>query len=249
MVVPVPDQLLGLDDAHVVPLDPAAALGPVRLHPAVARDFLMLREAAAADGIDLRIVSAYRGFDRQLAIWNGKACGERVLLDADERELDALALSPEARVLAIMRWSALPGTSRHHWGSDVDVVDVAALPHGASPSLRAADYAPGGQQALLGRWLEARVDDNPDGLFFRPYDGSGDGVAAEPWHLSHAPLAARCQLAFDASRLREVLAASGIALWETVEKALDGLLLRFARVDATRYPPAWRDVLRARERA
>lgn len=246
---PTTDQLLGLDDAHVARIDDAAALGAVRVHPATARDFLVLRAAAAVDGIDLRIVSGHRGFQRQLAIWNAKARGERVLLDAEERVLDTLELSPDARVLAILRWSALPGTSRHHWGSDIDVVDVAALAPGSTPSLVAADFAPGGPQERLGRWLEMRLDADPASLFFRPYDGAGDGVSGEPWHLSHAPLAARCQSVFDPARLREVLATSGLDLWETVDSALGDLLPRFASVDATRYPPAWRDRLPALGRA
>ncbi len=42
-----------------------------------------------------------------------------------------LASSAEAeRVAAILVWSALPGASRHHWGTDCDVIDAAALPPG-----------------------------------------------------------------------------------------------------------------------
>ncbi len=243
MQTPTPAQLLGLDDAHVVPLEPGSALGAVKLHPTVVEDFLALRERAASDGLDLRVVSGHRGFDRQLAIWNAKALGQRPLLDAHEQELDALGLSPDARTLAILRWSALPGTSRHHWGSDFDVIDLAAFAAGERPSLLAADYARGGVQQRLGQWLEMHLDGNSESRFFRPYDGSGDGVSAEPWHLSHAPLAAHCEAAFDPARLRKVLAATPLELWGSVDGALDRLLTRFARVDATRYPPAWRHVL------
>ena len=35
-----------------------------------------------------------------------------------------------ARIDAILCWSALPGGSRHHWGTDCDVIDAAALPAG-----------------------------------------------------------------------------------------------------------------------
>lgn len=243
MQIPLPDQLLGVNDAHVLPLAPEAAFGSVRLHPATAVAFMALRADAARDGLDLRVVSGFRGFDRQLLIWNAKASGERVLLDDQERELDALRLPAEQRMLAILRWSALPGASRHHWGSDLDVVDASALAPGSGPALRAADYAPGGSQERLGRWLELNVDREPQSVFFRPYDGSGNGVAREPWHLSHAPLAARCQTSIDSVRLRKLLAGSGIALWEVVDATLDGLLTRFAHTDAMRYPAAWRHLL------
>ena len=33
-------------------------------------------------------------------------------------------------MVGILEWSALPGASRHHWGSEFDVFDLAALPEG-----------------------------------------------------------------------------------------------------------------------
>lgn len=240
MDTPSAKQLLGLDDAHVVRLSPEAVLGTVSLHPAAAEAFLALRSEAARDGFDLRVVSGFRSFERQLLIWNAKARGERSLLDADERELDASSLSAEACVLAILRWSALPGASRHHWGSDFDVVDAAALAPGVAPSLCVAEFAAGGMFARLGQWLEERLDRAPDACFFRPYDGTGNGVAREPWHLSYAPLSARCEARFDPAQLRDLLASSGLALGETVDVLLEELIARFAQVDAARYPPSWR---------
>lgn len=243
METPSPEQLLGLDSSHVVLLDPEASIGQVSLHPATARAFLSLRREAACDGLDLRVVSGFRSFERQLLIWNAKARGERALLDADEREIDALSLSPQLRVLAILRWSALPGASRHHWGSDFDIVDAAALAPGARPSLCVADFGSDGMFRQLGAWLDERVDGSPESGFFRPYDGTGGGVSREPWHLSHAPLAAQCQIRFDAPRLRRLLADADLALWATVSTSLEELLARFASVDATRYPPPWRNAL------
>ena len=87
-----------------------------------------MRAAAAADGIDLVAFSSFRDFDRQLAIWNGKFRGERPMQDRAGRPLDALALTPAERVAAILWWSALPGASRHHWGTDIDVMDAARCP-------------------------------------------------------------------------------------------------------------------------
>ncbi len=243
MHIPTADQLLGLDDAHVSILDPAASLGEVSLHPGAAEAFLELRQQAWQAGLDLRVVSGFRSFERQLWIWNAKARGERVLLDDDERELDALSLSPESLMLAILRWSALPGASRHHWGSDFDIVDAAALGPGDRPSLCVAEYVEGGVFAALGRWLDERVDADPGSCFFRPYDGTGSGVAHEPWHLSYAPLSVLCQARMDAGGLRSVLAASGLELWNTVDAELEHLLQRFAVTDARRYPPPWRHLV------
>ncbi|MBR2075692.1 MAG: M15 family metallopeptidase, partial [Fibrobacter sp.] len=88
-----------------------------------------LKDAAAAEGFELRIESAYRPFERQLSIWNRKARGELPLLSAEgvpmERPQDE-----EELMYAILTWSALPGASRHHLGTDLDVVDGRACPEG-----------------------------------------------------------------------------------------------------------------------
>jgi len=52
---------------------------------------------------------------RQAEIWNAKAAGLRPVLDANEQPIDTGTLSERELVFAILRWSALPGASRHHW--------------------------------------------------------------------------------------------------------------------------------------
>jgi hypothetical protein len=96
-------------------------------------------------------------------------------------------MDENALVESILLWSALPGASRHHWGTDLDVIDRAALPEGTRPRLQRGEYLPGGMFALLDDWLAANAADFG---FFRPYDRDRGGVQPEPWHLSFAPLAA-----------------------------------------------------------
>lgn len=178
-----PLQLTGRSATHVAPVAGQACL----LHPEAAQAWLGLQAAALAEGLHLQAVSGFRDFARQLAIWNGKCRGERPLLDAIGEPLDALCLAPAQRVAAVLEWSALPGASRHHWGSDLDVIDLAALPAGQSPQLLPAEYADGGVFARLGRWLDSGAAE--DFGFFRPYAADRGGVRPEPWHLSWAPLA------------------------------------------------------------
>ena len=85
-------------------------------------------------GFNLQVASSWRSFERQLAIWNGKWRGAP-LLDADNQPLDALQLGDMERLHAIPRWSALPGTSRHHWGTDLDIYDPDCLPAGTKLAL------------------------------------------------------------------------------------------------------------------
>jgi len=197
------EQLTGLTRDHLIELsDPRCTL-----HRQVLAPFLAMRAAAAADGIDLVAFSSFRDFDRQLAIWNGKYRGERPMQDRAGRSLNPGSLTPAERVAAILWWSALPGASRHHWGTDFDVMDLAALPPGYRIQVVPAEYRPGGPFERLTTWLDAHM--HAFG-FFRPYATDRGGVAPEPWHLSYAPVALAAQRALSLERLRVVLAAADI---------------------------------------
>ena len=197
------DQLTGRDRGHLKDLsDPRCSL-----HKEVVRPFLAMRAAAAADGIDLVAFSSFRDFDRQLSIWNGKFRGERPLQDRAGRPLDAATMSPGEKVAAILWWSALPGASRHHWGTDFDVLDGKALPYGYQLQVVPAEYLPGGPFERLTRWLDQRM--HAFG-FFRPYTTDRGGVQPEPWHLSHAKVAARAQRQLSLEALKGVLGAAEI---------------------------------------
>jgi LAS superfamily LD-carboxypeptidase LdcB len=207
------DQLTGRVRSHLTDLsDPRCTL-----HREVVRPFLAMRAAAAADGIDLVAFSSFRDFDRQLAIWNGKFRGERPLQDRAGGPLDVAALSPAEKVTAILWWSALPGASRHHWGTDFDVLDGKALPYGYQLQVVPAEYLPGGPFEKLTRWLDEHM--HAFG-FFRPYSTDRGGVSPEPWHLSHAQVAARAQRQLSLDALKGVLADAPIEGKDAVLEAL-----------------------------
>ena len=223
-------QLTGRSRSHLVELDEPRCT----LHAAAVAPFLAMRAAAALDGLQLEPASSFRDFGRQCFIWNAKYRGERPLLDRAGRALDVAALSPAERVDAILAWSALPGASRHHWGTDLDVYDLAALPEGARPELVPAEYAQGGPFARLDAWLGAHAHEYG---FYRPYMTERGGVGVEPWHISFAPVAEACARALDAATLRAAIdcaAVEGRPIEGAAEVAarIDGLLLRYvAAVD------------------
>lgn len=235
------DQLLGLDDRHVIAVESSWCLGECRLHPDAIAALGQLRADAAAAGFDLRIVSGYRSFARQAAIWNAKAAGLRPVLDEFERPIDVSSLDDATRVRAILRWSALPGASRHHWGSDMDVVDAARLESGRPLELLVADTHGDGIFAPLHRWLDERVAKGRAWGFFRPYTGSGCAVAREPWHLSHAPLAWECQHRLDASSLATACRQAHLALHETIVSMIGAILRDYVQVPAQLYAAALQD--------
>lgn len=207
-----------------------------RLHPATAQALAELQRAARGDGLDIQPVSGFRDFAHQLAIWNGKYRGERPLLDADGAPLDALELAPRERIEAILQWSALPGASRHHWGSDMDVVDATVVAAGHRPQLLPAEYAAGGPFAALGAWLDRHAEDFG---FFRPYDIERGGVRPEPWHISHAPVSLPACAALDVTTLGEALAGADVEGREWLTPQLPQLHQRFVRnVGAPRWQAA-----------
>src|SRR5215213_8030771 len=138
-----PAILLGRSDAHLTSLGDVASLG-VRMHLDALGAFLDLRAAAASAGFDIAVISAFRSFDQQLSIWNRKATGVLPVLDSLARPLDIARLSEEDLVFSILRWSALPGASRHHWGTDLDVYDQAAKPEEYEVELIPAEVDAGG---------------------------------------------------------------------------------------------------------
>jgi LAS superfamily LD-carboxypeptidase LdcB len=207
------DQLTGRTRSHLLDLaDP-----PCALHTGAVAPFLAMRAAAAADRIELTAFSSFRDFDRQLAIWNAKFRGERPIQDRAGNPLDALRLSAAERVTAILWWSALPGASRHHWGTDFDVLDARAMPDGYKLQAVPAEYHAGGPFHRLTTWLDAHMHSFG---FFRPYTTDRGGVQPEPWHLSYAPVARRALAAHSVETLRGVLADCAIEGKEEVLAAL-----------------------------
>ncbi len=211
-----PEQLTGRVRTHVreVPELPGLRCW---LHPAAALAFLGLRARARHVGIDLVPVSTFRDFEQQLAIWNAKFRGQRPLLDGDERPLDAAAMTAEQLVSAILQWSALPGASRHHWGTEIDVIDRAALLAGQPAQLLSAHYAPGGPFELLGAWLPQQCGSYG---FFQPYDSDRGGVRPEPWHLSYAPVADGALAALTPEVVQAALEGGDLAGAEVVRRRL-----------------------------
>jgi LAS superfamily LD-carboxypeptidase LdcB len=213
-------ELTGRARSHIIELDaPRCAL-----HYEAATSFLAMRDAAARAGIDLVPRSSFRDFDTQLQIWNAKWAGERPLYDRQGAPLDRRQLADAQMVDTILCWSAIPGGSRHHWGSDVDVIDAASVPHGQAVQLIPQEYSPQGIFARLTDWLDANMQRFG---FFRPYRNDRGGVSPEPWHLSYAPVSIPALESLSLSMLRQVLEASAIAGKPHVLARLPEIYTRF----------------------
>jgi LAS superfamily LD-carboxypeptidase LdcB len=175
----------------------------------------------------LQIASAFRSFERQLAIWNGKVLGERPVHDDCGVSLDLGELDQAGKINAIMRYSALPGASRHHWGTDLDVFDAAAIPADYQLQLSPREVAPDGMFAGIHAWLDDRIAAGRAFGFYRPYGIDCGGVAPERWHLSYAPLARGYAGELTVELLAAALRNSGLELLEPVLEQLPRIHGRF----------------------
>ncbi len=72
--------------------------------------FESMWRAAQSEGIKLEVISATRSFSAQRSIWNRKWNAPRFM-----------GFQAADRAREILRYSSMPGTSRHHWGTDIDL--------------------------------------------------------------------------------------------------------------------------------
>jgi LAS superfamily LD-carboxypeptidase LdcB len=213
-------EVMGLTESHLV------AVGNQHyLHKNVAEPFFEMQEAAKKHNVDIQICSSYRSFDRQLAIWNRKWLGELPLYTLDNKELDANQLSDEEKIHAIMLWSALPGASRHHWGSDFDVYDKAAATRANHKLvLVPSEYEQGGPCAALANWI---VKHAWQFGFYLPYAKYVGGVAQEPWHISHQQTAQNIQNRFVLDELYAQLELADILGKASILERLPALVKQY----------------------
>jgi len=217
-------KILGLDDSELIFNDKLSC----KLHPDVEAPLIELATRASAQGFELKIASSFRGFDRQLLIWNNKALGLRPVLDDSGATIDIEKLTDREKIFAILRWSALPGASRHHWGTDIDVYDASRISPDYHVQLTVAETENDGPFAEFHQWLSKEMQSSVC-KFYRPYAIDSGGIAPEPWHLSYAPVAQHYAAHLTEDVLRAQLQVTEIALKDTILENLAEIYARFVR--------------------
>jgi LAS superfamily LD-carboxypeptidase LdcB len=188
----------------------------VCLQPRVLEKLDNLVTVASLQGVDLAVLSSYRSFEKQKHIWNEKAVGKRALLDDKGNQLEFKTLGSQEVLEAILRWSAIPGVSRHHWGTEMDVFDRRPLEENPDYKIKLtpAEYKPGGIFQNLGNFLKSPIV--LESGFYRPYESDLGGVAPEPWHLSSA---------VEALEQEKLLSLRAFEEWLECDQAQDLLLI------------------------
>lgn len=220
-----PQLLLGLDERELMD----SPLLACRVHRQVLDPLHFLAQRAASAGFSLKVASSYRSFERQLMIWNNKARGLRPVLNDAGEPIDIHTLSEREKVFAILRWSALPGASRHHWGTDMDVYGAAQLDPSYQLQLTVEETQGAGPFAEFHRWLNDELAYGSSD-FYRPYARDYGGIAPEPWHLSYAPLATIFARQLTQDLLHQQLEQTDLELKDVVLAHLDEIFARFIAV-------------------
>jgi LAS superfamily LD-carboxypeptidase LdcB len=149
--------------------------GGMYLHKDTYAAFLRMHAAAAADGVNLVVRSATRNFNSQKGIWEAKWNGTRKIENG--KDASKAYPNPVDRALKILEYSSMPGSSRHHWGTDIDLNNFTN------------EWFETGEGKKIYDWLQTHAAKYG---FCQPYSPKGaerpNGYNEERWHWSYLPL-------------------------------------------------------------
>ena len=121
------------------------------------------------------VKSGFRSYYDQKVIWEEKFTGKRKMKKSIESK------KPEEIVSLILEYSSAPGTSRHHWGTDLDL-----------NSFENSYFEKGGKGEFLYIWLQKNAKTYG---FCQPYNEYNErdnkGYFLERWHWSYQPISSK----------------------------------------------------------
>nr|WP_288979154.1 M15 family metallopeptidase [uncultured Allomuricauda sp.] len=147
----------------------------INLREEAYNSFLEMKKAAYSDGFDIKMVSSFRDYYHQQRIW------ERKYLNYTQES----GMSPLDAIEKIIEYSTIPGTSRHHWGTDIDIID--GFPKASGDVLVPEKFEAGGPYEGFKLWLD---ENSTKYGFYLVYTDNPRrrGFKYEPWHYSYAPI-------------------------------------------------------------
>ncbi len=227
------NKALGLEFDHLVSCD--VGKPGLLMDERALEAFFQLKDTLVKEGFELSVVSAYRDFQRQMAIFNQKAQGLRPVLDENGIELDVSNLTSSQLLFHILRWSALPGLSRHHFGTDIDVFD------GNTQKLDEVQLTPaevevGGPAYAMHNVIDQLIETNNSFGFFKPYLNFTGGISPERWHLSYYPVSCVYENLISLELLLPVWEESGLALLGCIVDNFDDIYSRFVQISPQNKP-------------
>ena len=153
--------------------------------------FIEMKKAALNSGIKIQVVSSYRNYDHQKRIWNRKY---KTYINKGLTEVKAIE--------KIIEYSTIPGTSRHHWATDIDIIDASVKQ--PKNVLSPKNFTDNGCYFKLKQWLDEHANNFGFYLVYTN-DDNRKGFKYEPWHFTYAPLSTSYLKAYRTLDLEVVL--------------------------------------------
>ncbi|HZJ73330.1 MAG TPA: M15 family metallopeptidase [Perlabentimonas sp.] len=156
------------NDTSFVLVSPKHSSKQIYLEKSTYKAFRLMYGAAKADGVHLLIISGARNFDYQKRIW--------------ERKWNARpnSCSKIEKAKGTLMFSAMPSTSRHHWGTDFDLNSLENSYFDSGRGL--AEYKWLCQNAHRFGFCQVYTNKQQTGR---------TGYEMEKWHWSYMPLASQ----------------------------------------------------------
>ena len=182
--------LIGIDDSRIVS-------DTILLEKETYSAFIKMKDAAEKDGIIIKLVSGFRDFYKQQMIWNNKY----------KKFTNEFSLDGPTAIKEIIRFSTIPGTSRHHWGTEIDIIDKNF--ENEKDLLISRKYEEGGIFNSLKKWM----DKNSKRFgFYIVYDDDSNrpGFEYEPWHYTYKPVSDLYQREFLKLNLKSIISKTKV---------------------------------------
>ncbi|WP_178984226.1 M15 family metallopeptidase [Winogradskyella helgolandensis] len=151
-------------DSTFIKVNVQHAAKTVYLKKVVYAAFLKMHKAAQKDDIQLVILSGTRNFDEQKAIW-------------ERKWMTYSNLEPIQRARKILEYSSMPSSSRHHWGTDLDLNSLSN------------SYFSSEKGKAIYDWLILNANDFGFYQVYTTKEKGRTGYNLEKWHWSYLPLA------------------------------------------------------------
>lgn len=144
------------------------------LRPEANKAFIKMAQDALKSGLKIKVVSSYRTYAHQNRIWERKY-----------KKFTAQGLTPIKAIDKIIAYSTIPGTSRHHWATDIDI--VLDIPNQPNSMLLEEHFHGKGVYCKLHEWLQENASKYGFHLVYTNI-ANRKGFEYEPWHYTYAPL-------------------------------------------------------------
>lgn len=162
-----------------------------KLREEVYTQFEKMKKEAKEEGFSIYVVSSYRNYAHQNRIWERKY-----------KNFRSKGFSHLKTIEKIIEYSTIPGTSRHHWGTDLDIIDATkGIPNNP---LSEVHFNKGGRMYNFKLWLNENAEKFG---FYEVYTNQKGrkGFYYEPWHFSYKPTSLKMLQEFKEINLKELL--------------------------------------------